>query len=156
FELYPSPTPLPEPAHPRQELQAAAPLARELGIAVLSPPALRPRTRKAHEAAAFAATRGLIAPMRRALYRAYWHDGQDIGRIDVLMEVAAAVGIDPTDLKIELDIDRQREAVLRDLALARRLGVRGVPTGFIGSGSDARILQGAQSLAALDEAVTVG
>lgn len=155
FELYPVAAPLPEPERRAAELEAAEPLARELG-AEISPADVLPRTRKAHEAAAFARTVGLERAMRRGIYEAYWHEGRDIGRIDVLLEVAEGVGLDPVALRIALDIDREWEGVLADQALAERLGVVQVPTLFIGTGPEATILQGARPLAALDEALAAG
>ena len=155
FELFPAPEPLPELAHDQDELEAAAPLAAELGLRLERPP-VRPRTRKAHEAALFAAEREAGPVMRMALYQAYWEEGRDIGRIDVLMSLIEELGVDPTDLKIALDIDRHSDAVVADIELARRLRVGQVPTLFVGRGPEARILQGARSLAALDEAISGG
>ena len=155
FELHPVPAPLPDPSLDLADLEMLAPLVRAAGLE-LRAPAARPRTRKAHEAAVAAAARGVGGPMRQAIYEAYWRDSRDIGRIDVLLELGEGVGIDPMDLKIALDIDREHDAVRADLELARRLRVTAVPTLFIGVGADATILVGAQSLAALDEALTRG
>ena len=116
----------------------------------------RPRTRKAHEAAAHAAREGAGRAMRAAIYRAYWEDDADIGRIDVLMELGEAVGIDATGLKIALDIDAARDHVLADLELAGRLRVTAVPTLYIGAGADAVVLQGAWEMRALDDAIRRG
>lgn len=138
-----------------EELRAAEPFATELGLQ-LRPPPPRPSTLKAHEAAVFAAQRGAGEALRMAIYQAYWIDGADIGRIDVLLNLAEEVGLDATELKIALDIDLGREAVLADVALAKRLRISSVPTLFLGTGASATILQGARSLAALDEALAVG
>ena len=161
LELYPAPAALPDPPQDPGELATAAPLAAERAMK-LAPPSFRPRTRKAHEAAAFAAgagaeaARGAGGAMRRAIYDAYWREGSDIGRIDVLMALAERVGLDPIELRIALDIDRERDVVLADQALAERLGVTQVPTLYLGSGAGAVILQGARPLAALDEALAAG
>lgn len=153
YELYPAPaTPPPEEEgwHDR-----VAPLAQELGLA-LGEPAFRPRTRKAHEAARFAAEHGVEQAYRAAVYSAYWREGQDVGRIDVLTGLVGPLGVDPEEMKIALDIDRYSDAVLRDQATAARLHLPGVPTLFVGSGPGARVLVGAQPSAALDEALTRG
>lgn len=152
IELYPAPEPIPEPGHLPGDLAAAATLAAELQLE-LRHPELRPRTRKAHEAARFAALRGREGAMRRAMYGGYWKRGLDIGRIDVLMELAAEVDVDPTDLKIALDIDAHRDEVIADEELAGRLRVARTPTLFIGTGPGAAILEGARELRALDEAL---
>ena len=152
YELYPSPTPLPDPAEEAASLDAVRPLAEEVEV-VLRLPAVRPRTRKAHEAAAFAAQHGAGSELRRAIYRGFWEDSADIGRIDLLVELGEEVGLDPTALKIALDIDLEGDRVLADLDLARRLRIAGVPTLYVGEGPGARVIQGAQSVRALDEAI---
>jgi len=155
YELYPAPEPLPRPAHRTDELAAVKEIAAELGLP-LNPPPFRPRTRKAQEASRFAESRGIRDQMRRSIYRAYWAEGADIGRIDVLMGLAGDLGIDPTDVKISLDIDEHAATVEADMALARRLRVTATPTLFVGDGRDARILQGARGMAALDAALREG
>lgn len=152
YELYPAPLPAPSPAGEPGWHEAVAPLAAELGITI-SVPSYRPRTAKAHEAAYFAAERGLATPLRRALFTAYWSEQVDIGRIDVITRTAAEVGIDAEELRIALDIDMHREQALRDREIADRLRVPGAPTLFIGTGHDARVLIGAHPASALDEAL---
>lgn len=129
FELRPPGSPVPGAANPwKREAwhRVIVPLAAELGVA-LQYPSLMPRTRKAHEAVAYARSVGTSGPMHEAVYDAYWQDGRDIGRIDVLVDIGAAVGLDRTALKVALDIDQWTERVLQDLAAARRLGLTGVP-----------------------------
>lgn len=152
FELYPAPAPLPLDAGTEWE-EALRPLAEEAGVA-LRRPGYQSRTRKAHEAARFAEEQGVGAEMREALFAAYFADGRDIGRIDVLVEVGEGVGLDRTELKVVLDIDRLTEAVEADEALASRSGIRGIPVMVVGSGPGARALVGAQSYAALRDAVS--
>ena len=91
--------------------------------------------------------------MRDAIFAAYWGEERDIGRVDVLMELIGRLDVDPTDLKIALDIDLHAATVDADEELARRLRVPGVPTLFIGTGPGARVLVGAQDRATLDEAI---
>lgn len=151
FELYPAPAPLPQDA--RTEWQTAlAPLAAAEGVE-LRRPSYQSRTRKAHEAARFAAERGLGAEMRAAIFAAYFAAGRDVGRIDVLVEVGERLGLDRTELKVVLDIDLYTDAVLADEARAARSGVRSVPTLVVGTGADAAVRVGAQSYAALRDAV---
>lgn len=118
FERYPTGTPLPD---------------------------MRPRTRKAHEAARFARERGLERSMRDAIYAAYFVQGRDIGRLDVLVELGATLGLDRTELKVVLDIDQLTDAVLRDREAAGRLGITETPALVVANGSEARILTGARS-----------
>ncbi|HYH82626.1 MAG TPA: DsbA family protein [Longimicrobium sp.] len=149
FELYPAPAPLPASVS-AEDLEAARPLADELG-APLATPALVPRTAKAHEAAKLGASKDVERPMREALFTAYFGEGRDIGRVDVLVELAAAAGLDATETHVVLDVDRFADAVTADRALARRLGVAAVPALIVGGGSDAELLLGAQPIDALRE-----
>lgn len=152
MEMHPGTTPLPDLEMVSGRLAAAAGAAAAEGLP-LHPPPLVPRTRKAHEAALFAAERGKGDGMRDAVHRAYWEHGADIGRVDVLVEIGAGLGFDPADVKIALDIDRYSDEVARDGEIARRLRIRAVPAVYVGTGAEARILVGLQDRAALDAAI---
>jgi predicted DsbA family dithiol-disulfide isomerase len=129
FELWPQGAPLPDPSADwlqRSWERAVEPLAAELGVA-LRYPAFATRTLKAHEAAAFARAEGAFDAMHRALYTAWWRDGRDIGRIDVLTAIAGEVGLDRGAMRVALDIDRWTDRVRQDRELAVRLAVPAVP-----------------------------
>jgi len=87
-----------------------------------------PWTRKAHELAVHARSTDRFADLHDALFRAYHLEGRDIGRIDVLVDIGARVGLDRTEIRMVLGVDRHLDDVrsLRDSA--EREGVRGVPT----------------------------
>jgi predicted DsbA family dithiol-disulfide isomerase len=87
-----------------------------------------PWTRKAHELHAFASARDLGDRVRAAIFEAYFDAGRDIGRVDVLVDVAAAAGIDRTEAKAVLDVDRHGAEVAAVRAEAVELGVDDVPT----------------------------
>ena len=127
-------------------------LAADLGIELVGP-TFRPAARKAHEAARLARDRGMEEALRMAVHHAYWGQGRDIGRIDVLQALAAEVGLDPVDMKIALDIDRYRDEVLRDLQVARALGIEAPPVVYVGRGASARAVVGAQSPEVLAAAI---
>jgi predicted DsbA family dithiol-disulfide isomerase len=152
YELYPAPLPATSPADEPGWREAIAPFAEELALSI-SAPAFRPRTAKAHEAACFAAARGRELKLRRSIFAAYWGEGADIGRIDVLTSLAAEVGLDGEALKIALDIDLHHDDLVRHRDTAARLRIPGAPTIFVGEGALARVLIGAHSPAALDEAL---
>jgi predicted DsbA family dithiol-disulfide isomerase len=147
YELYPAPAPLPAAVSPA-DLEAARPLADAAG-APLQPPARVPRTRKAHEAAKLAESKGAGRALREAIFAAYWRDGRDVGRVDVLVELAGAAALDVTETHVVLSVDTFSAAVAADQALARRLGISAVPALVVGGGSDAELLLGAQPLEAL-------
>jgi predicted DsbA family dithiol-disulfide isomerase len=88
----------------------------------------RVRTRKAHEALRFARAHGDEGALAGALYAAYWEEGRDIGRIDVVVEVGERTGLDPFALKVALDIDRYAEDVEADRRGAAEAGVTRLPT----------------------------
>jgi predicted DsbA family dithiol-disulfide isomerase len=129
FELRPTGTPLPDADDAGLQNvweRVVEPLAREMDV-MLRYPTLMTRTRKAHEAAAYARSEGALELMHEAIYRAYWEDGRDIGRIDVLVEIGATVGLDRGGLRVALDIDQWTARVLEDQARAKQLGIHGVP-----------------------------
>ena len=87
----------------------------------------------AHEATEWAAEQGDVDAFRRAIFRAYFVDGRNIGDPPVLAELAADVGFDPADLRAALSERRYRERVQEQYAEARDVGVTAVPT-FVAGG----------------------
>jgi predicted DsbA family dithiol-disulfide isomerase len=129
YELRPPGTPLPPSAEAwlREDWERVVqPLASQHGMA-LRYPRHATRTRKAHEAVAYARSAGVVDVMHGAVYRAYWEEGRDIGRIDVLVDVGVEVGLDRGALRVALDIDQWADRVARDEAWAGQLGVHVVP-----------------------------
>jgi predicted DsbA family dithiol-disulfide isomerase len=129
FELRPAGTPLPDlDAGWMREawLRSVEPLAAELDV-MMTRPSIATRTRKPHEAAAYARSEGMLPAMHAAIYAAYWQEGRDIGRIDVLVDIGRSVGLDPGGLRVALDIDQWTERVEQDEAWAADLGLGGVP-----------------------------
>lgn len=158
-ELFPGPEEPPPPDFPPAEWSTIKALADESGLD-LRPPTLRPRTRKAHEAARFARERGVEIDFRREVHALYWRHGADIARIDVLTGAAAVAGLDPEELRIALDIDRYGSDVADDQSLGDRLRIPGTPAIFLGVGATARVVLGAQPVGELrrmvNEAIGTG
>jgi predicted DsbA family dithiol-disulfide isomerase len=90
----------------------------KLGVS-LKKPWIVPWTRKAHELAFHAKERNSSEEIHEALFRAYLIESRDIGRIDVLVEIARTAGLDPLEAKAVLDVDRYKDAV--DQARAKGL-----------------------------------
>jgi predicted DsbA family dithiol-disulfide isomerase len=70
---------------------------------------------------------GCFREVLDALFRAYFSDGLDIGRVDVLVEIGRREGMDPTEAKAALDVDLHRETVLEKRREAERAGVTRSP-----------------------------
>jgi predicted DsbA family dithiol-disulfide isomerase len=93
-----------------------------------APARVVPWTRKAHELVRHAGESGHADAVRGAIFRAFIEEGRDIGRVDVLVDLAGAIGLDPSTAKAVLDVDRHGQEVTADRAEAIRSGIRFVPT----------------------------
>lgn len=129
YEILPPGRSVLDPEEPgwRSYLDRMAEEAARLGVP-LRPPASAPWTRKAHELALLAREEGRFLPVHAALFDAYWEEGRDIGRVDVLVDVGHGAGLDRTAVKAALDVDRFTDEVRTLREEAERRGVRGVPT----------------------------
>jgi predicted DsbA family dithiol-disulfide isomerase len=97
-------------------------------------------SRPALEAAEFAREHGLFDPFHRAVFSAYHAEGRDIGKQEVLREIATAVGLDADGMIDALDEGRYTPRVEEDLAFSHEIGLTGVPAFIIGN----RAIVGAQ------------
>ena len=150
YELRPDPIPTldPDGSYLHRVWNASVyPMAESLGMKLRLPP-VQPRSRKALEAAEFAREKGLYDEMHNALFRAFFEDGRDIGDVEVILDVAAPVGLDLSELRAALAEDRYTEKVLADEELSRKLGVSSVPTMLVTPAGapleEAEVITGAQ------------
>ena len=129
FEVTPPPQPLVDPRSEawRRFWAGARGMAEEEGVA-LATPRLVPWTRKAHELALHARAAGRFAEVHGALFAAFLAEGRDLGRVDVLLDVARQAGLDAGAARPVLDVDKHTPEVSEARARAEREGVRGVPT----------------------------
>lgn len=136
FELRPPPTPLVgiDDAEIAPLWVSARPLASAAGIDV-APPNLVPWTRKAHELVTHANAQhsSLANSVRVAIARAYALEGRDIGRVDVLVQIAIDHGLDRTETKAVLDVDRYDADVAASGRRAREAGITISPTLIVGT-----------------------
>jgi len=102
------------------------PLARQMNMDLRLPP-VQPRSRLAHEAAKWAGRKNRHHEYNLTLFKAFFTDGLDIGKIDVLAGLAVSLGLDPQDLQAALAEHIFSEEVVADEAEARRIGVNAVP-----------------------------
>jgi predicted DsbA family dithiol-disulfide isomerase len=78
------------------------PLAERLGVTMRLPP-VSPRSRRAHEAAKWAASVGRFDEYNESLFHAFFERGEDIGDMEVLVKLAATSGLDEEALRSALD-----------------------------------------------------
>lgn len=129
LELRPPPGGLIDPRHDawRNRHARALALAEHAGAVRPSEPTLLPWTRKAHELCEFARERECAHRIRRSLFRAHFVDHADIGRIDSLVDIAVQAGLDRTETRAVLDVDRFTGTVLANRESAQARGIADVP-----------------------------
>jgi len=86
-------------------------------------------------------------PVHDALFRAYFVDGKNIGKIDILAGLAKSVGLPEKEAKKVLQSRTFKDAVDSDWARCRELGITAVPTFVI----DHHAVVGAQPYEALEQ-----
>lgn len=112
-----------------------------------------PNTLDAHRLIRWAAGSGdadAQGKVVRRLFEAYFEDGRDIGRPEILVGIAGDAGMDAALVETLLATDADRDAVRGEIETARRMGVTGVPC-FLLDGRYAVV--GAQDTAVLADAI---
>ena len=161
FELRPEPAALLDPES--EELMrtwdySVLPMADERNVTMRQPP-VQPRSRKAFEAVLFARDEGRFDVMHRAVFKAFFEDGLDIGDHDVLLDIAATCGLDPESLEGALNEERYTEEVIEDERMAGEVGITGVPFAVVSRAGTAEepgkaiALRGAAPVQHFEEAV---
>lgn len=108
-----------------------------------------PSTRAAHRLMKLAESEGRQSELAAQLYRAFFTGGEDIGRRDVLLEIARRAGLPGEAAVRQLDDETADRIVLAEEAEARKAGVTGVPDFMI---NKRLFVVGAQSTATLLDA----
>ena len=129
FEVCPVPHELIDGSGPDWKAygETVADLAREAEIQ-MAHPSFIPWSRKAHELRLHAAEQGLESPMHEEVFSARFREGADIGRVDILVAAAERIGLDPSESKAVLDVDKHRDRVVDLRREAEASGVSRVPT----------------------------
>lgn len=86
-----------------------------------------PNTTLAHRLILFAEEQGLADAVIRALFRALFQEGRDVGRSEVLAAVAEEAGLDRDEVSAFLSSDRFTPDVIAAHQQAERIGIHGVP-----------------------------
>lgn len=84
-------------------------------------------TVKAHELIHYAKARGRQLEMKERLLKAYFINGEHVGRIEDLADIAAELGFDRDDVVRSLESNEYLAAVKADVAQAETYGIQGVP-----------------------------
>lgn len=96
----------------------------------------------------------LIFPMLKAAQAAFYRDGQDITRMDVLAGLAAGLGADPATFRAAFESDAARHRVQEHFRKSREWGVRGFPTLVLQAERDFTLItSGWQPLDRVSEAI---
>jgi predicted DsbA family dithiol-disulfide isomerase len=110
----------------------------------------QPNTLDAHRLIRWAEGIGKAAEMKQKLMDRYFTEGADLTDRSVLVQAAADVGLDATEVREALASDRDVVEVEREALSAKEAGIEGVPC-FIFSGKFA--VSGAQAPEYLAEAI---
>jgi predicted DsbA family dithiol-disulfide isomerase len=84
-------------------------------------------TVKAHELIHYAKSKGRQLEMKERLLKAYFINGEHVGRIEDLADIAAEIGLDRDDVVRALESNEFLADVKADVALAGEYGIQGVP-----------------------------
>ena len=106
-------------------------------------------SRLAQELGAWADTQPGGEAIHDALFRAYFVDARNIGDPEVLVEIAASVGLPADGAREVIEKRTHQAAVDADWAKSRQYGVTGVPTFVAGNNG----VVGAQPYEALEQLV---
>lgn len=80
-----------------------------------------------HELLHFAKSKGRQLEMKERLLKAYFVNGEHVGRIPDLVEIAHELGFDRDEVAEALESHRFLADVKADVALAQQYGIQGVP-----------------------------
>lgn len=153
FELRPHPTPTLRPEDRYLQTvwpQSVYPVAERFGVELRLPSVSpQPYTALAWQGYQFARANARGHAYNDLVLRAFFQEDQDIGRVDVLAQIALRAGLDPADFEAALRDGRYREVHEQALSMARAQGVSAVPAFRIGQ----RWLPGVQEARTLERAL---
>ncbi|MGH3721932.1 MAG: DsbA family oxidoreductase [Pseudonocardiaceae bacterium] len=148
-ELWPQPSPTPRPEDDDLQStwrQVVYPMAERMGVPIVLPRVSpQPSSRLAFEGLVYAEEYGLGRRYTERIFRAFFVKQRDIGRPEVLTDVAAELGLDADDFRAALDSGRFAQTHQQALRRARELEITTVPTLLV----EGRRLEGVPSAAAL-------
>ena len=93
----------------------------------------RPDTLNSHRLIRWAEAAGVQDEVVERLFIAYFENGEDIGDIRVLADIADVCGMDSVETAQMLESDQDRTLVEREDEIAHEMGVTGVPAMIFGN-----------------------
>ncbi len=122
-------------------------VAVEVGLVLKRPDRLI-NSRFALSTAEFARDHGKYDAVRIALTKAHWSGTAELDRVEDLQRIAAEFGLDPDELKRELDAGRYEALLDQHRADAESVGINAIPAHVVGQ---RYLLMGAQPYEAFIE-----
>ena len=111
----------------RQANLQVAEMAREVGLEYQLDKVRVANTKDAHRLIQLAKDFGKAAELEEVFFDAYFTKGADLGDFDVLIDLAARVGLEAQKAREVLEEQALSEKIQFDLYEANQIGVRGVP-----------------------------
>ncbi|MFY1673578.1 DsbA family oxidoreductase [Plantactinospora sp. WMMB334] len=161
FELRPDPVPTLRPEDdylPTVWSRSVYPMARRLGVRISLPTiSPQPRTQKAFLVLQLAKEQGVAERYSHAMFAAFFQHDRDIADDDVIIDVAASVGLGRPEVEAALASPQRRARHTEDLRYAvERVGVRAVPSFLVGNNLISGVADAGQLKAAVDQIVRSG
>ena len=89
-------------------------------------------TRRAHLAGYYAKDQGLYDKFSKRVFEAYFVEGINVAKVDVLSKIAEEVGLDAAEMNRLVDSGSYTERLMADFTIADRNAVNVVPTFMVG------------------------
>lgn len=115
----------------QQMLEQIAERGKAVGITFNQEKSIPVNTLQAHRMIHFAQDHGLGSQMEEALFKAYFTDNKNVGKLEVLVDLAVSIGLDQGEATDFLASDAGTEEVKNDILEAQKISVRGVPFFFV-------------------------
>lgn len=102
-------------------------MAKEEGLNYDLKNAVVANSRNAHRLLHFSKSKGKQGAFKEALLKAYFEEGKNIDKMDVLKSIGASVGLEEEEVGNIYNSASFTEEVIEDIQRAQQIGVRGVP-----------------------------
>jgi predicted DsbA family dithiol-disulfide isomerase len=111
----------------KQMFSGATQMAKEVGLDFNLEDSVLANSFKAHKLIQMAKSKDLGDEIEEALFKAHFEDAKNIDNLEVLVEIAASIGMNAAEVEQMLESDDFDYEVKQDEMEARNIGVTGVP-----------------------------